>query len=157
MQLHETCSMMDIDVLITCVYVLLSPSTSDPWVQPSSHVPASAKPPTLSPRLPDYECILSRSTRERDVRRQEAEALYGYFKTEHALEHDKSQRGTVGRSTDPSTRPIPAQLRCRTPTCSRQRKPIPSGGGYYDYCSKECRDNSKGAWAHCVYFVKISV
>eukprot|EP00731_Ephydatia_muelleri_P002170 Em0001g2170a len=24
-----------------------------------------------------------------------------------------------------------------------QRKPIPSGGGYYDYCSKECRDNKQ--------------
>eukprot|EP00731_Ephydatia_muelleri_P002210 Em0001g2210a len=24
-----------------------------------------------------------------------------------------------------------------------QRNPIPSGGGYYDYCSKECRDNKQ--------------
>jgi len=34
----------------------------------------------------------------------------------------------------------PVDLRCSTPGC-RRKKHEKESGGYYDYCSRSCRDN----------------
>ena len=35
---------------------------------------------------------------------------------------------------------VPPELQCKTPGCYKQRYQNPSGG-YFDYCSRYCRDN----------------
>ena len=35
---------------------------------------------------------------------------------------------------------VPPHLKCSTPGCNQQRRIMPGGVGYYDYCSRSCRD-----------------
>ena len=49
---------------------------------------------------------------------------------------------------------IPQHLQCKTPGCSKQRHPH-GEGGYFDYCSKDCRDHGK-LHAHDLYSIYLS-
>ena len=35
-------------------------------------------------------------------------------------------------------------MMCKTPGCLRPKHELPTGDGYYDYCSTTCRDEHQG-------------
>ena len=38
---------------------------------------------------------------------------------------------------------MPVYLQCKTPGCTKRRRLMNDGGGYYDYCSLRCRDQGQ--------------
>jgi len=37
---------------------------------------------------------------------------------------------------------VPVDMQCLTPGCTRPRRMMDDGSGYYDYCGRTCRDKA---------------